>query len=107
VIGTRWPIRDEDAAALFDDFYRVLASGASISDALAQSKRAAIAAGRPAASWASLVLLGDGAFRPTIGVVPASPEASLRAPATTLLAGLFLVMTIAATVRRHRTTSRS
>ena len=43
VIGTRWPIRDEDAAALFDTFYRVLGGGASLAEALTQAKIEAIA----------------------------------------------------------------
>jgi CHAT domain-containing protein len=64
VVGTRWPIRDEDAAALFDTFYRVLGGGASLAEALTQSKIEAIEAGRPAAAWASLVVLGNGAVRP-------------------------------------------
>jgi CHAT domain-containing protein len=64
IVGTRWPIRDDDAAALFDTFYRVLGSGASVSKALMQAKVEAIAAGRPAAAWAGLVALGNGAARP-------------------------------------------
>jgi CHAT domain-containing protein len=64
VIGSRWPIRDEDAASLFEGFYRHLAEGASLSEALKRAKVEAIAAGRPATAWAGLVLLGDGDFRP-------------------------------------------
>jgi CHAT domain-containing protein len=64
VIGSRWPIRDEDAAALFDGFYRHLAGGASLSSALRQAKADALTAGRPARAWASLMLMGDGGFRP-------------------------------------------
>jgi hypothetical protein len=64
IIGTRWPVRDEDAALLFDAFYAKLGAGASLSEALAHAKNEAIDAGRPAATWASLVLLGDGSFRP-------------------------------------------
>ncbi|MPZ21232.1 MAG: CHAT domain-containing protein [Luteitalea sp.] len=66
VIGTRWPIRDEDAAALFDDFYRALGEGASLSTALTHAKVEAIEAGRPASAWASLVVLGDGGFQPVL-----------------------------------------
>jgi CHAT domain-containing protein len=66
VIGTRWPIRDEDAAALFDDFYRALGEGASLSSALTQAKVQAIEAGRPASAWASLVILGDGGVQPVL-----------------------------------------
>ena len=64
VIGTSWPIRDEEAALLFDAFYSKLAGGASLSEALAHAKVEAMSNGLPAATWASLVLLGDGAYRP-------------------------------------------
>jgi tetratricopeptide (TPR) repeat protein len=64
VIGTRWRIRDDDGAELFDAFYKHLAAGASLSEALARTKRDAIAKGRPADAWGSLILLGDGAARP-------------------------------------------
>ena len=63
VIGSRWPIRDEDAASLFDDFYRHVAAGATLADALRRAKIDAIAQGRPASSWAAIVLYGDGEFR--------------------------------------------
>ena len=64
VIGTRWPIRDADAAWLFDSFYTELGRGVSLSQALARTKGRAIAAGLRADAWAGLVLLGDGAVRP-------------------------------------------
>ena len=74
VIGTRWPIRDEDAAWLFDVFYRRLGEGASLSEALKGAKARAIESGRPAAAWASLVLLGNGAFQPFPGGRPHLPQ---------------------------------
>ena len=64
VIGTRWPIRDDDAAAIFESFSRALGRGATVSNALMHAKLDAIGAGRPAAAWASLVVLGDGTIRP-------------------------------------------
>jgi CHAT domain-containing protein len=70
VIGSRWPIRDEDAAVLFDGFYRHVAGGANLSEALARTRTDAINAGRPARAWASLVLMGDGQFRPYPGGKP-------------------------------------
>ena len=73
VIGSRWPIRDDDAASLFDAFYQRLGAGASLSEALRQAKTQAVATNRPAAAWASLVLLGDGDFRPFPGGRPAPP----------------------------------
>lgn len=67
VIGSRWPLRDDEAARLFDAFYRHVGNGASLSEALQVTKAEAIAERRPAAGWASLVLLGDGQFRPFPG----------------------------------------
>jgi CHAT domain-containing protein len=64
VIGSRWPIRDADAASFFDGFYRHLGQGASLASALHQARLDAIAAGQPAAAWAGLVLLGNGALVP-------------------------------------------
>jgi hypothetical protein len=64
VIGTRWAVRDGDSASLFDAFYRELARGASLSEALARAKAEAIEAHRPEHVWAGVVLLGDGAVRP-------------------------------------------
>jgi CHAT domain-containing protein len=73
VIGTRWPLRDEDGAVVFDMFYRHLAKGASLSEALRSSRTEARTAGRPASAWAGLVLIGNGDLRPL---------ATRRAPAT-------------------------
>jgi CHAT domain-containing protein len=70
VIGSRWPIRDEDAAWLFEAFYARLGQGASLSEALKDAKTLAIQGGRPSAAWASLVLLGDGNVRPIPGGRP-------------------------------------
>jgi len=64
VIGSRWPIRDDDAAAFFDSFYERLGRGATLAAALAQAKRDARAQGRPAAVWAGLVLIGNGDLAP-------------------------------------------
>jgi hypothetical protein len=85
VIGTRWPVRDEDAAALFDVFYRQLGGGASLSEALARTKREAIESGRPATAWASLELLGDGAIRPFAEDAPGARRTSWRTAALTLV----------------------
>ena len=63
VVGTRWPIRDADAAALFEMFYRNLARGLTVSEALARTKADAIAEHHPPAAWAALVLWGEGSAR--------------------------------------------
>jgi tetratricopeptide (TPR) repeat protein len=96
VIGSRWPIRDDDAASLFDAFYQRLGEGASLSEALRHAKAQAIAANRPAAAWASLVLLGDGDFRPFPGGRPDPPAKPW--PSAALLA--FLALPLAALLWR-------
>ena len=63
VIGSLWPLRDEDAAAFFRDFYRHFGRGATAAEALAQAQAEALAEERPADAWAALVLLGDGELR--------------------------------------------
>ena len=73
VVGTRWRIRDEDGAELFDAFYEQLAAGASLSAALARTKQDAIARGRPADVWGSLILLGDGAATPFASAATGPP----------------------------------
>lgn len=70
VVGTLWPIRDDEAMRLFGSFYEGLASGHDVATALRLAQRAAEAEGVPAQTWASVVVLGDG------GLVP-SPKAAL------------------------------
>ena len=96
IVGTRWPIRDDDAAAMFETFYRVLGSGASLSQALRQAKIEAIGAGRPASVWSSLVLLGNGAVHP----FPEPRWQRSRAVPTAATAGLAMVLSLAYIKRR-------
>jgi CHAT domain-containing protein/tetratricopeptide (TPR) repeat protein len=105
VIGSRWPIRDKDAAWFFDVFYRRLGEGASLSEALMQAKAEAIAAGRPAATWASVVLLGDGDIRPFPGGRPL--PAPRPWPRTAIVAGIVALLLAGAVraARRPRTSN--
>ena len=64
VIGSLWPLRDDDAAAFFDRFYAHLAKGRTVSGAVAEAQRDRIRAGAPAAAWAGIVTLGDGSSVP-------------------------------------------
>jgi hypothetical protein len=72
VIGTRWPIRDADAAWIFSAFYRHLADGRSLAAALRLAKADAIVAGRPVTAWAGIVLIGRG----ELGFEPGEPRSS-------------------------------
>jgi CHAT domain-containing protein len=92
VIGSRWPLRDADAAQLFDMFDRHLARGASLSEALKATQDDARAGGQPAASWAALVVLGNGDLRPFAGGRPArSPLPAMIAIGFTLAIALVVL----------------
>jgi CHAT domain-containing protein len=69
VLASLWPLEDEEASVLFSHFSRALGRGESVAGALSMAQRAAIDAGMPAATWAGLVILGDGDLRP----LPAGP----------------------------------
>ena len=60
VVGSLWRLRDDEAAAFFDRFYHHLAAGETVSSAMATAQNDLIRAGKPAAAWAGLTVLGDG-----------------------------------------------
>jgi CHAT domain-containing protein len=60
VVGSLWPLRDEDAEAVVGELARQLGRGRSVTEALAAAQRWRIADGAPTAAWAGLVVLGDG-----------------------------------------------
>jgi CHAT domain-containing protein len=70
VVGSLWPLRDDESSALLASFYRRLAEGATLSDAMSGARRDRIRAGAPPAAWSGMIVLGDGAIRP----VPASVQ---------------------------------
>ena len=70
VLASLWPLEDQEASILFSSFAKALGRGQSVAGALSAAQRAAIDAGMPAASWAGLVILGDGDLRP----LPAGPN---------------------------------
>ena len=67
VIGTRWPLRDDEGEWLFGRLYESLDSGVDVASALREVKRDAMAEGVPAAAWAGLVLIGDGGKTLSVG----------------------------------------
>jgi hypothetical protein len=64
VVASRWPLRDDEAAILFDDFYRALGSGASLAQSLRIATEKAVNAGLPVSAWSALTLYGDGSLVP-------------------------------------------
>jgi CHAT domain-containing protein len=67
VVGGLWPLRDDEALALFERFHTGLDAGSSVAEALATARRERAAAGAEPAAWAGVVVLGDGAFVPFPG----------------------------------------
>lgn len=72
VVGTLWPIRDDEAMRLFESFYERLATGLDVATALRLAQDSAQARGVPAQTWGSVVVLGDG------GLVASPKKASER-----------------------------
>jgi CHAT domain-containing protein len=70
VVGSLWPMRDDEAEELVTRMGDELRRGASIGEAVARTRRAAIAQGRPPAAWAGLVVLGDADHVPVPGGAP-------------------------------------
>lgn len=102
VVGSLWPLRDDEAERIFRDFYRHLGEGRSVGAALAEARRDAIRAGNPAAAWAGLVVLGDGDVVPLPGAratpAPSWPSRWWLAP----MAALGLAVALGALRRRAR-----
>jgi hypothetical protein len=69
VVANLWPVRDRDAARMFELVARHLGAGRSVSESVALARRELIAAGAPTDAWAGLVVLGDG--RITLTPAPA------------------------------------
>ena len=64
VVGSLWPLRDDDAAWLAERFARHLSRGLSVGEAMARARRDLIAEGAPPVAWAGLVVLGDAELVP-------------------------------------------
>jgi tetratricopeptide (TPR) repeat protein len=93
VVGGLWPLRDDETEVVLDHFYRRLAGGESLGQALHGAQRDAIAARLPGAAWAGLVVAGDAALVPFPGGLRSarsSPVPWLVAAAALSIAALAL-----------------
>ena len=88
VIGSRWPVRDAETAAMMETFAVELGRGQSVAGALAAARRSSIEAGAPAESWAGLVVLGDGDVVP----LPVSAKRPRRGWIVAVFLGVPLLM---------------
>jgi len=87
VVGSLWPLRDDDARELFERFYRYLADGLAVTAALSAAQREMMDRGAPTAAWAGVVALGDGNLVPFPGGRP-RPFPLLAAAAAVAFLGL-------------------
>jgi len=104
VVASLWPLRDDEAFALFSALYRHLDDGATVAGALTRARRDMQARGLPAASWAGVVVFGDGG----VALAGESQRRSRRTAVNrTLAAGLsgtavLIVGLLLGRVRRRR-----
>jgi CHAT domain-containing protein len=102
VVGSLWPLRDDEAAALMEQFARHLGEGKSLAAALAEARRERIRSGAPVAAWSGLIVLGDGDLIP----VPAG-ESRGRDLTWILAIAAVVAVTTVALLYRLRTRARS
>ena len=94
VLATLWSVGDRDAARFVGAFYQAAGRGATVGDALAEVKRAAIARGDPPSVWAAFVLVGNPVAHPAL---PAPSERTGGAPSTrTLMLAAAALLVLAA-----------
>ncbi|MFP3939977.1 MAG: CHAT domain-containing protein [Thermoanaerobaculia bacterium] len=105
VIASLWPLRDDESAAQFRRFYRHLARGLTVAEALHAARREAIDRGEPAAAWAGLVLLGNGDVAPAPEALGRRPDLRLRV--LLVSAGVVLLAVAVIFVRRRKMGTRA
>jgi CHAT domain-containing protein len=59
VVGTIWPLLDEQAPNLVRRFYRHWQAGTSVSQALAMAQREAFVSGQDVANWGAFLCIGE------------------------------------------------
>ena len=96
VVATMWPVGDRSTARFIEDFYRQLAEGKDVSEAIRQAKLAAIDRGAPVTEWAAFSVIGD----PLVRVGLSTPGAQWQWPA--LVVALVLAAALLFSVRRRR-----
>ncbi|MGD8362627.1 MAG: CHAT domain-containing protein, partial [Gemmatimonadota bacterium] len=63
VVATQWPVDDRAGLRLIRGFYRRLAEGSSVGQALEDAKEAAMSRGEPVSSWGAFTVVGDSGLR--------------------------------------------
>jgi CHAT domain-containing protein len=66
VVVTHWSIGDRSVMPFVDRFYAAMASGASVGDALRETKVAAIHDGARITDWGAFTVIGDASMHPAL-----------------------------------------
>lgn len=103
VVGSLWPVRDDDAEAFFDVFYDRLAEGGTAAAAFSAAQRDRIRASAPTQAWAGFVLYGNGGWR----LPPAPPSGAWKRAALLGGAALFALLIGYALLRRRTASPRA
>jgi CHAT domain-containing protein len=92
VVGSLWPMRDEDAEQFMAEFAERLGEGETLSAAFRAARTARIRAGDPVDAWAGMILIGNGDF------VPAGNDRSMAVSPVRLGIGIACVVLLAGLV---------
>ncbi len=71
ILATQWPIADRTAGKMTERFYRALAGGATVAEALRAARMDLARAGAPPSQWGAFVLVGDPMVRVALRQPPA------------------------------------
>ncbi|MBM4366804.1 MAG: CHAT domain-containing protein, partial [Deltaproteobacteria bacterium] len=96
VVGTRWPVRDSEAAAFVDDFYAALGEGRTVAGAVVAAEAQASSGRAAREAW---VVVGDGG----VVVVPGGVQ---RFPLAPIALGAACLSGLGALVYRWRVRGR-
>ena len=104
VVATYWPVRDRSTVPMVRSFYRHLAAGHPVSEALREAKLEAIGRGAPVSEWAAFATVGDPLLRLELEL-PASPMRRLGYLGGLTAAGLAATLWGIRLYRRRWTTA--
>lgn len=92
VAATWWPVSDETAVRMMNDFYRSLAGGHGAGDALRTAKIRALERGAPANEWTAFTLIGDPFALPRLTMSRSGISAAFYAGRTAFTAAVMLIL---------------
>jgi CHAT domain-containing protein len=102
VVASQRPLPDRETSRLFDGFYKHLAEGLSVGEALVQAQRERLTAGADPRGWGALVVLGDASLVPFPGGLGADSWISGGSLVALAICLLLAAVAVAALLRGRR-----